>query len=208
MLTAAAAESRVWAATSPYEVLQKKAETIRTENSTNGWAYIVSGAFSLGVSIPAYFLSDDVFAKSVYIVGETLGIAAVGYGSYLVLIENDYRRFNKVLKGVPELSEHERNKLSRLFLQENALQAKNIRKIKVITFALTAGLNYLDGFTTQHRELKTTHFFLAAINTLAALSFTLSKSEEEKMYESLASSDPVHQIDLVVGNYVGLRFHF
>ena len=78
-----------------YGLLKKKAEVIEKENRANGWAYIVSGGIALGVSIPAYYLSDDLFAKVIYTAGETLGIAAVGYGSYLVLIENEYRKFDQ-----------------------------------------------------------------------------------------------------------------
>lgn len=192
---------------STYELLEKKANAIASENHTNGWAYIISGGVTFGISIPAYYISEDVFAKAIYMVGETLGIASIGYGSYLVLIENDYSRFHRVIHGVPGLSHSEKNDLSERFLEENAKSARNVRKIRVITHSLVAGLNFLDGFTTSNQDLKISHFFLAGINTIAALSFGLSKSEEENFTQSLVGKKRT-STSFFFGPIVGVRVNF
>ena len=194
--------------TGAYELLEKKADAINNENRTNGWAYVISGGVMLGISIPAYYLSEDVFAKVIYTVGQTLGIASVGYGSYLVLIENDYTRFQRVIKGVPELSLKERDHLAERFLEENSQRARSVRRIRVITHSLAAGLNYLDGFTSENQNLKIAYFFLAGINTVAALSFGLTKSEEENFSGSLTEKQRKASVDLIVGPVVGMRISF
>ncbi len=174
---------------SAYEILDRKAKTIDSSNSTTGWAYIVSGAVALGISVPMYYLSDDVFAQAVYGIGQTLGVGAVSYGSYLVLIENDYLRFKMMLDKTSDLTPSQRDRLSAEFLRDNAARAKNVRKIRVIGHGLTAALNFLSAATSSNREIKTAFFFLGGINTLAALSFGITRSEEEKLADSVNVAD-------------------
>ncbi len=52
-----AAESSV--SPQAYEILKSKANAIRSNEATDGWAYIVSGGVALGLSIPGYYLSKD-----------------------------------------------------------------------------------------------------------------------------------------------------
>jgi hypothetical protein len=164
-----------------YELLSRKATALSSEDHANGWAYVISGGVVLGLSIPMYYLSEDVFARVVYTAGQTLGVAAVGYGSYLVLIENDYARFKGVVDRVPSLTPGQRNQLAWSFLEDNAARARSVRKIRVISHGLTAGLSFLSGSTTSNRELRTAQYFIGGINVLAALSFGLGSSEEEDL---------------------------
>ncbi len=160
--------------------LEAKAGDIDRNHSERGWAYIVSGGAVLAGSIPGFYLSHDLFAQAVFSIGQSLGVAAVGYGSYLVLIRNDYSQFVKILKGVPELSVGEKNHLARQFLVERAATARASRRIRVITHSLTGVLNLVNGVTASSTELKTALFFLAGINALAAGSFAINPSEEEQ----------------------------
>lgn len=169
---------------SAWSVLESKATAIADRNHSSGWAYVISGGVALAGSIPGYYLSEDVFARAVYSVGQTLGVAAIGYGSYLVLVDDDATRFQRIVSKVETLSARERNELAAGFLLESADRARAVRRIRVITHGLTAGLNFLNGATTSHRELKTALFFLGGINTIAALSFGLTRSEEEKLTET------------------------
>src|SRR4051794_13075662 len=50
---------------SPYRILETKAGTIASSDHTEGWSYIISGGIALSASIPAYYLSDDIFAKAI-----------------------------------------------------------------------------------------------------------------------------------------------
>ena len=134
--------------------------------------------------------------------------SSIGYGTYLVLIENDYTRFQTIIKGVPELSIHEKNRLAERFLEENAQQARSVRKIRVITHGLAASLNFLDGFTSSNQNLQIAHFFLGGINTLAALSFGFSKAEEENLAASITRPQKKARVDFVIGPVVGMKITF
>ncbi len=160
--------------------LEAKAGDIDRSHTERGWSYVISGGVVLAGSIPGFYLSKDLFAQAVFSIGQTLGVAAVGYGTYLVSIRNDYSQFVRILKGVPELSIGERNHLARQFLVERAATAKASRRIRVITHSLTGLLNLVNGVTASSTELKTALFFLAGINALAAGSFAINPSEEEQ----------------------------
>jgi hypothetical protein len=189
-------------ADSTNDFLRAKATAVSAENHANGWAYVISGTVSLGVSVPGYFLSEDVFAKAVYSITETLGAASVGYGAYLLLVDDDFTRFERILARA-ELTPEERNRLARRFLEENADRARNVRKIRVISHSLTAGLNFLNAATSSQRDLSTALYFVGGINTLAAITFAFRKSEEEKLTEL---SEP--RAELLIGPGVALAIHF
>lgn len=190
-----------------YEILKKKAFKIEEDDNLQGWSYIISGGVAVAISVPAYFLTQDIFAQTVYSLGETLGVASVGYGSYLVLVQNDYSRFQKILSQTA-LSPKQRDDLSMRFLEENAKRAKAVRKIRVITHSLTAGLNLLNGATTSNSQLKTALYFLGGINVLAAIHFTFSESEEERFYKQIASNSWELIIPPAPGPAFALQFNF
>ncbi|MGK5090329.1 hypothetical protein WDW86_22510 [Bdellovibrionota bacterium FG-2] len=127
---------------------------------------------------------------------------AVGYGSYLVLINNDYLRFERILKGVPSLSKVDRERLSRQFLEQNSERARGVRKIRVISHSLTAALNILNAATSSQPDLSTALYFVGGVNVLAAASCIFSKSEEEILPE------PTKRVELMVGLMVRLRISF
>lgn len=190
-----------------YELLKDKAAKIEETNSTNGWGYIISGGLAVAISVPAYFLTEDVFARTVYSLGETLGVASVGYGSYLVSVQDDTARFGRIISQ-SSLSPKQRDELSFHFLSENAKRARAVRKIRVITHSLTAGLNFLNGFTTDSRELRTALFFVGGINLLATVHYLFSESEEEKFFQRLAQRN----LDVILSPgpspLLGLQYRF
>ncbi len=142
---------------------------------------MISGAIVLGVSIPGYYLSKEIFSKVVYTAGQNFGIAGIGYGAYLTFIENDYSRFENILKKTPELTKSQKNKLAYQFFQDQAEQARHTRMIRVLSHGLSAGLNILNAFTTDSKELQIALFFIGGVNVLATAGFLLGKSEEEKL---------------------------
>ena len=148
----------------------------------------MSGAVTLGISIPGYYLSQDTFARVIYSVGETLGVGAVGYGFYLVLVSDEYSRFNRTIESTKELSRESRAALSKTFLEENADRSRNTRRMRAISHSLMGGLNVLNAFTASHQELKTALFFVGGVNFLVALSCLVGSSEEE----ALLSIGPTH----------------
>lgn len=186
-----------------FELLENKANNELSTDHTEGWGYLISGGLALGVSLPGYYLSSDVFAKAVYSVTETISVAAVGYGSYLVLVDNDMTRFVRIVKSVPHLTRAQQNQLAYSYLRENADRARNVRKIRVISHGLTAALNFVNAATASDTNLATALYFLGGVNTLAALSYAISKSDEEKALE------PQHAgLDVFFGPVTGLAYRF
>ncbi len=192
-----------------YPILKDKAKKIEDRDVSEGWAYVISGGVALAASIPGYYLSSDVFARSVYSLGETLGVGAIGYGSYLILVTDDYARFVRIIESSPTLSVVEKEKLSYEFLNENAKRAKALRKIRVISHGLTASLNFLNGATAGNSDLRTALYFVGAINVLAALSFLFKTSEEETSLEEIRTKGKVEAfVGVKAGPMLGLRYSF
>jgi hypothetical protein len=190
-----------------WDLLKEKADRIESGNVTDGWAYIISGGVALGISIPGYFLTEDVFARAVYSLGETLGVASIGYGSYLVAVENDYTSFRRIL-GRTALTPRQRDELAYRFLEESARHARAVRKIRVITHSLTAGLNGLNAFTTDNRELRSALLFLGGINILATIHFLFSESEEETFLRRVAGTERGWDLSVGPSSAIALRYRF
>lgn len=188
-------------------MLEARSDQFARKNHANGWAYVASGAVVLGISFPGFYLSNDAFAKAVYSVGETLGVAAVGYGSYLVLVDDDETRFKRILDSVPGLAPEEREGLARSFLMEGAARAVQVRKIRVVSHGLTAVVNLVNGFTASNRDLKTALFFVGGINALAAVNFVFSRSDEERSLDGLKFSS-MGSVDFFAGPVSGVQIHF
>lgn len=173
---------------------------------------MLSGGIALAAAIPAYYLSEDTFARAIYSISQTVGVAAIGYGYYLVVVENDYRRFARILGGMQggnqqALTPAQNNRLAELYLRESAAQAQSARKIRVVSHGLTAGLNLLSAFTASQRELRTALFFLCGVNTLAAVGLAFSHSEEEKFLQQIQKAELVAG-PAYAGAAVGIRLHF
>jgi hypothetical protein len=192
-----------------YPILRDKAHKIDDRNTNEGWAYVISGGVALAASVPGYYLSEDIFARSVYSLGETLAVGAVGYGAYLILVSDDYVRFVRILDSSPTLSTSEKERLAYEFLHENAKRARAVRKIRVISHGLTAGLNFLNGATSDNRDLRTALYFVGAINVLAALSFAFKVSEEETFLDQIRTKGKVEAfVGVSAGPMLGLRYRF
>jgi hypothetical protein len=195
-----------------FELLENKSLDVSRSSHLDGWAYLVSGVAALGISLPAYYLSDDLFAKAVYSLTETMSVAAVGYGSYLVLVDDDLTRFVRIVKGTSGLTLANRNQLASLYLREGADRARSVRKIRVISHGLTAALNFVNAVTASQRDLATALYFLGGVNTLAAVSFAISKTDEEKLYEAgdfERSAKPYQaSLDFFVGPVSGIAWRF
>jgi hypothetical protein len=192
-----------------FELLEKKADATYGLDHYEGWGYLVSGGVALAISIPAYYLTDDVFAKAVYSVTETLGVAAVGYGSYLVIVDNEMSRFVRIIKSVPKLTHAQENQLAASYLRENADRARGVRKIRVISHALTAALNFVNAATSSNQNLAEALYFVGGVNTLAALGFAISRSEDEKAVDALpAAHASTTSFEFFAGPVSGLAIRF
>ncbi len=194
---------------SAYDLLVSRANSFEKENHVNGWGYIVSGGAVLAISIPGYYVSKDTFAQVVYSVGQTLGVGAVSYGASLVLLDNEYTSFNNILKADPSLTPESKELLAHAFFHEAANRARQGRKIRFVFHSLTGGLNFLNAITTTSPDLRSALYFLGGINTLAAIHYFFSPSEEEKTAERLEVLEkPKVSVEPLIGPMFGLQVHF
>lgn len=168
---------------SAFDYLSERSDTLRKNNSIKGWGYVISGGVALGVSIPGYYLSSDIFARTIYSLGQTVGIGAIGYGAYLILVDDEMIRYHKIIASQKSLSDLQKNQLAKAFLEETAAQAKRTRHLRALTHGLMAGLNVLNGATAEHVELRTALFFLGGVNTLVSLTNLFTTTDEEKVYQ-------------------------
>lgn len=172
---------------SAWNVLNEKADRIENERSNRGWGYVFSGAVATAISVPAYFLSQDVFSKAVFSIGQTLGVAAVGYGGYLISVNDELASFRQIVRSVPEVTLHAREALARQYLIKNGETVRKVRRIRIITHGLTAGLNFTNAFTSSNAELKNSLYFLGGINLLAVIGLAFEKTDEEKIEQKFRS---------------------
>ena len=148
-----------------------------------------------------------MFAKAIYSVTETLGVASIGYGAYLALVDNDLSRFVRMVKAVPGLTPLQKDQLAFHYLKEGAERARTLRKVRVISHGLTAALNFIDGATMSNPNLSEALYFLGGVNVLAALGFALSQSDEEKALNETVR--PAHvKVSFFVGPVTGLAMRF
>lgn len=192
---------------SAWTVLNEKADRVENERLSRGWGYVVSGAVATAVSVPAYFLSQDIFSKAVFSISQNLGVAAVGYGGYLVSVNDELVGFRQMLRSVPEVTPRARESLARHYLIQNGETVRRVRRIRMITHGLTAGLNFTNALTSSNQELKNSLYFLGGINLLAVIGLAFEKTDEEKLEQRFRSAE--WRPDVILNSQgVQMAFHF
>lgn len=172
-----------------YAYLDQKSAELQAGQILNGWSYIISGGIVLGLSIPGYFLSDEIFSKAIYSLGQTLGVASLGFGFYQLWIDDELIRFHRLLKETPGLSAQNRNALAQRFISSLGEQARRGRSVRALSHTLTAGLNVMNAFTTDAKDLRVALLFIGSINALAGVHAMVSETEEEKLARVLVMGD-------------------
>jgi hypothetical protein len=195
-------------ATPAYTALERKAIQSERTNHVNGWGYIISGAAVMALSIPAFYATEDVFGKAIYSVGQNLGLGAVTYGASMVLLDDDYVRFHKIIKDTPNLTPENKEALSRAFFIESAERAKQSRHIRFIGHSLGAGLNFVNAATASNSDLRAALYFIGGINTLAAISFHFRESDEEKAAKEFIHDKPTTSIEPLIGPTFGVAIRW
>jgi hypothetical protein len=142
----------------------------RKLETAEGWGYLVSGSLALAGGIVGAGISSDPLAKGVYSLSQTIGIAALGYGSYKLMVGSDHQAFQNSLRGT-KLSERQRNDLVRGYLAYRQEEVRKTERVKAITHGLIAGLNFYNASIEKNNDLKTVFYFIGGINALAAIHF-------------------------------------
>jgi len=185
---------------SAFELLKNESTAIAQSNRLEGWSYLVSGAMVLGISTPAYYLTQSPVMKLVYSVGQTAASGAISYGATLILSQSDSSVFKDVLEKTKGLSLSQKNELAIRYYKSRAEQARTARHLQSLTFGVNGGLLLVSALNTEERDIRTATYFLSGINILGALSRLFIKTPEEKFLTKLhRSKKKLSQFELSVG---------
>ena len=138
---------------------------------TDGIAYMISGAVLLAGGLVGYHNSKGNIEKLAYSVSQSLGIAGLGYGSYLYTVGAETRSFYESVKNTNGLSDTHRNDLTKNYVGQWKVQKDNERWMKVATYALVGALNMYNG-SREEGELRQGLMIIGGVNLLAAISLS------------------------------------
>ena len=154
-----------------WESFQAEMLRLKQSDSVTGISYMVSGGLAVVGGLVGYYGSQDLFAKAVYSISQSVGIAAVGYGSYMYSLGSEQRILFDTIEASRSLSLTQKNDLIQNYYAIQKDRERKGRLIKAITHGLVAAVNAYNATTTTSSDLKTTLYFVSGVNALAAITF-------------------------------------
>ena len=155
-----------------WESFHAEMMTLKNNDSINGVSYMISGGIAVVGGLVGYYSSQDLFAKAVYSIAQSVGIGAVGYGAYMYSLGSDQRILFDTIEASRSLSLAQKNELIQNYYSIQKAREKKGRFIKALTHGLVAGVNAYNATTATSADLKTTLYFVSGVNALAALTFS------------------------------------
>lgn len=146
--------------------VEERAEQHRFE----GLAYMVSGGAVLIGSAIGLEKSEDVLAKAVYSVSQSLSIASIGYGAYLYSIGDSDRSFFNVIENASSLDPSQKNEILRSYIRNKNENQRKERMIRIVTHGLIAVANFYGASRETDPGLATALYFVGGVNAIAAVS--------------------------------------
>jgi hypothetical protein len=137
-----------------------------------GTAYILSGALAVIGSAIGFERTQDPFARTVFTVSQSMGIAAIGYGTYLSQVGSEYDAFHRSLERSTSLSLEQKNQVLSNYLAEKSEMRRKARLIRAFTHGFIAALNFYNGSKQTDTNLQNVHYFIGGINLVACVSFS------------------------------------
>lgn len=137
-----------------------------------GMAYIVSGAAAIVGGTLGYQQTEDPFARTVFTISQSMGIAAIGYGTYRLEIGHEDRGFHGAVQKTVSLTPTQRDELLSNYLSQKRGFEKRARMIRAFTHGFIAALNFYNGSKQTDQNLQNVHYFIGGINLVAAVSFS------------------------------------
>jgi hypothetical protein len=157
-------ESKDWAEFENY------IQTAETYQKKAGVAYMISGA---AVAIAASFgfsNADSSTERIAYAFAQSLGIGAIGYGTYKYYIGNNDRSFYHVVNNTSGLSVENKNALILNYDTEKKWQKQRINWIAIGTYSLIALANYINASRQEDQSTRDALYVIGGVYTLAAIS--------------------------------------
>jgi len=153
---------------SSFDLVMREQEN---KDYTDGLSYIISGGIAIAGGLYGYYSSEDLFAKAVYSIAQTAGIAAIGYGAFKLTLGDDHRVFYQTVRDTRSLTPQQRDEMVRTYFNLEKQRERSTRTIKAITHGLVALLNAYNALTATNQDLRTALFFVGGVNALASISF-------------------------------------
>lgn len=143
-----------------------------SEDYRKGWAYIISGSLGFLSGLLAQASTADPLEKGVFILSQSIGIAAIGHGASLWRNGNEDRLLYYTLRDPRGLTDQHRTAVLKSYQTQRLQRDRNKSYIDAITFGLIGGLNAYNASQTQDASVKNALYFIGTINLLAAVSFS------------------------------------
>ena len=166
-----AAEDKFKFTTTKWDEFTREVELQKEIDRRNGISYVISGSLALAGGIWGNSIATDAAEKGIYTVFQTIGIASLGYGSYVWQIGGEERSVYQTLQYSKLTAEQKTQFLQAYVLQKKEKERKD-HIIRGITHGLIAGLNFYNASQQSNDSLKNTLNFIGGVNLLAAASFT------------------------------------
>lgn len=141
------------------------------KDQIDGYSYLISGSLAAVGGLVGFYSSSDNFAKAVYSVSQTIGVAAIGFGGYKLFVGNENKLLFRTIKA-SNLSLADREMLLYNYRLQKGSEENRIRKVKALTHAAIALLNIYNAVRETNNDLRTALYFIGGVNFFAAVSFT------------------------------------
>ena len=169
---AAAAAENIYPGEANWERYTRFVDDENQRERKLGTAYMVSGALAIVGGTIGYQQTADPFARTVFTISQSMGIAALGYGTYLLEIGNQDRGFHRAVQKTTSLTPSQKDELLANYLWEKRQFEKKARMIRAFTHGFIAALNFYNGSKQTDSNLQNVHYFIGGINLVAAVSFS------------------------------------
>lgn len=140
-------------------------------DAKNGLSYIISGSLALAGGLVGNGITNDSIEKGIYTVFQSIGIASIGYGSFVWKIGGEERALYKTLQE-SRLTAEQKTLFLRSYVAQRKERESKERVVKAITHGLIAGLNFYNASQQKQTSIKTGLNFIGGVNLLAALTYT------------------------------------
>jgi hypothetical protein len=142
----------------------------REDDQIKGLSYIISGTLATVGGVIGYHNSEDSFSRGVYVVAQSVGVAAIGYGANTYWNGNEYNSFYYALEGA-HLSSAQKGELLQRFLEKEKEECRKSRWIKIATHSLIAVVNLYSASHEEDKNVRSVLGFLAGANAIIAFSY-------------------------------------
>lgn len=171
-MPAAGGENKRYVGEPEWDHFSRFVEEQDDRDRRQGTAYMVSGALAVIGGTIGYQQTQDPFARTVFTISQSMGIAAIGYGAYMLEVGHEDGAFYRAVDRTPGLSPAQKNGLLANYLAEKNANQKKAKLIKAFTHGFIAALNFYNGSKQTDSNLQSVHYFIGGLNLVAAVSFS------------------------------------